>query len=57
MKQQVNVGGVLAQIQEIASRGGIPLSSGVIAEKTNFIFRSRSTRIVWYDIFVLSEYN
>ena len=26
---------------------GIPLLSGIITEKTHFIFRSRSTRIVW----------
>jgi hypothetical protein len=46
LKQQVTVGGVLAQIQELAFQG-IPLRSGVISENTHFIFRSRSTRIIW----------
>lgn len=44
--QNVQIGGVQAQIEEISLKGE-PLLSGVISEKTNFIFRSRSARIFW----------
>lgn len=46
MKQQTTVGGVLTQIQEVTRRG-VPQASGIISENTRFIFRSRSTRIIW----------
>lgn len=43
-----NFDGVNAQIQEIGKSGSeIATISGIITEKTHFIFRSRSTRIIW----------
>ncbi len=59
MKQQVVVGGVLAQIQKLAYQSQ-PLVSGIITDKTHFIFRSRSTRIIWlvqlsYEMYTYDE--
>ena len=43
-----SVDGINAQIQEIGKSGSeIATISGVITDKTHFIFRSRSTRIIW----------
>ena len=50
MKQQVVCGGVNAQIQELAYNT-TPLVSGIITENTHFIFRSRSTRIIWLVVY------
>ena len=46
VRQNVAVGGVQAQIQELANNGTQRLS-GIVTNKTKFIFRSRSTRIIW----------
>ena len=40
------VGGVQAQVQELGING-TPTISGVISERTHFVFRSRSARIIW----------
>ena len=40
------VGGVQAQVQELGLNGA-PIISGVISERTHFVFRSRSARIMW----------
>ena len=40
------VGGVQAQVQELGLNG-VPTISGVISERTHFVFRSRSARIIW----------
>jgi Vacuolar membrane-associated protein Iml1 len=40
------VGGVQAQVQELGIKG-TPMISGVISERTHFVFRSRSARIIW----------
>ena len=40
------VGGVQAQVQELGIKG-TPTISGVISERTHFVFRSRSARIIW----------
>lgn len=39
-------GGVQAQVQELGLNGK-PTISGVISERTHFVFRSRSARIIW----------
>lgn len=44
--QNISVDGVQATIQEVGSNG-VPVKSGLISERTHFIFRSRSTRIIW----------
>ena len=44
--ENVAVDGIQAQIQELSQRGA-NMVSGVITEQTHFIFRSRSTRIIW----------
>ena len=44
--QNLSVDGVNATVQELGIHGK-PVTSGVISEKTHFIFRSRSTRIIW----------
>tara|TARA_A100001015_G_scaffold239564_1_gene272897 strand:+ start:204 stop:6080 length:5877 start_codon:yes stop_codon:yes gene_type:complete len=44
--QNISVNGVNATIQEVGIQGK-PVHSGIIAEDTHFIFRSRSTRIIW----------
>jgi hypothetical protein len=45
-QQNVVIDGMTAQVLEI-SVGGNPVTSGVISENTNVIFRSRSARIYW----------
>ena len=40
------IGGVQAQVQELGIKG-TPTISGVISERTHFVFRSRSARIIW----------
>jgi hypothetical protein len=43
-----NIDGINAQVQEIGKSGSeITAFSGIITENTHFIFRSRSTRIIW----------
>jgi DEP domain-containing protein 5 len=44
--QQIVINKIQAQIQEIGLKG-VTKISGIIAKDTNFIFRSRSTRIIW----------
>ena len=44
--QNVEVDGVQATIQELGNSGK-PMVSGIITERSHFIFRSRSTRIIW----------
>ena len=44
--QTVVMDGLQATVQEIG-KDGKPLFSGVISENTNFVFRSRSCRIIW----------
>lgn len=44
--QSISADGIQAQVQEIGYRGKSAWS-GVILPKTNVVFRSRSTRIIW----------
>ncbi len=44
--QNIGVDGVQATIQELGNSGK-PMISGIITERSHFIFRSRSTRIIW----------
>ncbi len=44
--QNIGVDGVQATIQELGNSGK-PMVSGIITERSHFIFRSRSTRIIW----------
>jgi DEP domain-containing protein 5 len=44
--QTVVVDGLQATVQEIG-KDGKPWFSGIISENTNFVFRSRSSRIIW----------
>ena len=39
-------GGVQAQVQELGTRGTYAIS-GIVSEKTHFVFRSKSARITW----------
>jgi len=44
--QNINADGIQATIQEVGCHGS-PVRSGLISDRTHFIFRSRSTRIIW----------
>ena len=44
--QNVSIDGIQATVQEVGSHGA-PVKSGLISDRTHFIFRSRSTRIIW----------
>lgn len=44
--QTIEVGGVQVVVQELGVKGQ-QVKSGIMSEKTNVIFRSRSTRIFW----------
>lgn len=46
LNQNVIINGIQAQIQEMR-RDSCTLRSGIITDRTKFVFRSRSARIIW----------
>ena len=46
LAQNIAVNGIQAQIQEIR-KDGSARNSGIITDRTKFVFRSRSARIIW----------
>jgi len=46
--QNIAINGMQAQIQELRIEAmSMNTSSGIITKKTKFVFRSRSSRIIW----------